>query len=227
MKIFDWSMYFDEEIVLDVRLNTLNDFVDYFVIVESKFTHKGEKRDLKFNHEKFNKFKDKIIYLIYDKVPTKVEMIKPEDNEGTKYGKYILNAAYRENSQRNFIQEGLQNAKSDDIILISDVDEIPNLSEINFNKISQKIFLFKQNMFYYKFNLHIPNFRWTGTKGCKKKDLVNPQWLRNIKDRKYSIFRLDTFFSDKKYSSAKIIEDGGWHFSNMKTAKEIEHKLKS
>ena len=227
MKIFDCFMYFDEEIVLDVRLNTLNDFVDYFVIVESKFTHKGEKRDLKFNHEKFNKFKDKIIYLIYDKVPTKVEIIKPEDNEGTKYGKYILNAAYRENSQRNFIQEGLQNAKSDDIILISDVDEIPNLSEINFNKISQKILLFKQNMFYYKFNLHIPNFRWTGTKGCKKKDLVNPQWLRNIKDRKYSIFRLDTFFSDKKYSNAKIIEDGGWHFSNIKTAKEIEHKLKS
>ena len=166
MKIFDCFMYFDEEIVLDVRLNTLNDFVDYFVIVESKFTHKGEKRDLKFNHEKFNKFKDKIIYLIYDKVPTKVEMIKPEDNEGTKYGKYILNAAYRENSQRNFIQEGLLNAKSDDIILISDVDEIPNLSEINFNKISQKILLFKQNMFYYKFNLHIPNLKWTGTKGC-------------------------------------------------------------
>jgi len=227
MKIFDCFMYFDEEIVLDVRLNTLNDFVDYFVIVESKFTHKGEKRDLKFNHEKFNKFKDKIIYLVYDKVPTKVEIVEPEDNEGTKYGKYILNAAYRENSQRNFIQEGLQNAKSDDIILISDVDEIPNLSEINFNKISHKIFLFKQNMFYYKFNLHIPNFRWTGTKGCKKKDLVNPQWLRNIKDRKYSIFRLDTFFSDKKYSNAKIIEDGGWHFSNIKTAKEIEHKLKS
>ena len=227
MKIFDCSMYFDEEIVLDVRLNTLNDFVDYFVIVESKFTHRGEKRDLKFNHEKFNKFKDKIIYLVYDKEPTKIEIVKPEDNEGEKYGKYILNAAYRENGQRNFIQEGLLNAKSNDIILISDVDEIPNLSEINFNKISKKIFLFKQNMFYYKFNLHIPNLSWTGTKGCKKKDLVNPQWLRNIKDRKYSAFRLDTFFSDKKYSSVKIIEDGGWHFSNIKTAKEIEHKLKS
>ena len=227
MKIFDCFMYFDEEIVLDVRLNTLNDFVDYFVIVESKFTHKGEKRDLKFNHEKFNKFKDKIIYLIYDKEPTKIEIVKPEDDEGKKYGKYILNAAYRENGQRNLIQEGLLNAKSNDIILISDVDEIPNLSEINFNKISKKIFLFKQNMFYYKFNLHIPNLSWTGTKGCKKKDLVNPQWLRNIKDRKYSAFRLDTFFSDTKYSSVKIIEDGGWHFSNIKTAKEIEHKLKS
>ena len=125
------------------------------------------------------------------------------------------------------IQEGLLEAKNNDIILISDVDEIPNLSEINFNKINQKIFLFKQNMFYYKFNLCIPNLKWTGTKGCKKKDLVNPQWLRNIKDRKYSAFRLDIFFSDKKYSNVKIINDGGWHFSNIKTAKEIEHKLKS
>jgi len=220
-------MYFDEETVLDVRLNTLNDFVDYFVIVESKFTHRGEKRDLKFNHEKFKKFKDKIIYLIYDKEPTQIEKVEPEDDEGKKSGKYILNAAYRENGQRNFIQEGLLNAKDNDIILISDVDEIPNLSGINFNKINQKIFLFKQNMFYYKFNLCIPNLKWTGTKGCKKKDLVNPQWLRNIKDRKYSAFRLDIFFSDKKYSNVKIINDGGWHFSNIKTAKEIEHKLKS
>ena len=227
MKIFDCSMYFDEEIVLDVRLNTLNDFVDYFVIVESKFTHRGEKRDLKFNHEKFKKFKNKIIYLIYDKEPTQIEIVKPEDNEMEKSGKYILNAAYRENGQRNLIQEGLINAKDNDIILVSDIDEIPNLSEINFSKIDQKIFLFKQNMFYYKFNLHMPNLKWTGTKGCKKKDLINPQWLRNIKDRKYSAFRLDTFFSDKKYSNVKIIEDGGWHFSNIKTAKEIEYKLKS
>ena len=220
-------MYFDEEIVLDVRLNTLNDFVDYFVIVESKFTHRGEKRDLKFNHEKFKKFKNKIIYLIYDKEPAQIEIVKPEDNEMEKSGKYILNAAYRENGQRNLIQEGLINAKDNDIILVSDIDEIPNLSEINFSKIDQKIFLFKQNMFYYKFNLHMPNLKWTGTKGCKKKDLINPQWLRNIKDRKYSAFRLDTFFSDKKYSNVKIIEDGGWHFSNIKTAKEIEYKLKS
>ena len=65
MKIFDCFMYFDEEIVLDVRLNTLDEFVDYFVIVESKFTHKGDKRDLKFNPEKIEKFKDKIIYLVW------------------------------------------------------------------------------------------------------------------------------------------------------------------
>ena len=73
----------------------------------------------------------------------------------------------------------------------------------------------------------MPNLVWTGTKGCRKKDLINPQWLRNIKDRKYSFFRFDTFFSKTKYVSIKIISDGGWHFSNIKTPKEIEHKLRS
>ena len=102
-----------------------------------------------------------------------------------------------------------------------------NLSNINFKKINEKIILFKQDMFYYKFNLWLPNLIWTGTKGCKKKDLDSPQWLRNIKDRKYSFFRIDTFFSKTKYMSVKIINNGGWHFSNIKTPKEIEHKLRS
>ena len=82
-------------------------------------------------------------------------------------------------------------------------------------------------MFYYKFNLHLPNLIWTGTKGCKKKHLISPQWLRNVKDRKYSFFRVDAFFSKKKYININILNDGGWHFSNIKTPKEIEHKLKS
>ena len=197
MKIYDCFMYFDEEIVLDLRLNTLNEYVDYFVIVESKFTHRGDERSLKFNHEKFKKFKNKIIYLIYDQQPSQIEIIKPEDNNGQKSTKYILNAAYRENGQRNYIQEGLVDAKNNDLILISDVDEIPSLFKIDFDKLNEKIILFKQDMFYYKFNLFIPNFRWTGTKGCRKKNLISPQWLRNIKDRKYSAFRLDILFSKK------------------------------
>ena len=117
--------------------------------------------------------------------------------------------------------------KKNDIILISDVDEIPNITDIDFYKIKEKIILFKQDMFYYKFNLKMPNLKWTGSKACKKKYLINPQWLRNVKDRKYSPLRIDILFSDKKYSSIKIVEDGGWHFSNIKTAKEIELKLKS
>ena len=220
-------MYFDEEIVLDVRLNTLSEFVDYFVIVESKFTHKGDQRDLKFNINKFERFKDKIIYLVFDDVPKEIEIIKNEDDDHEKSKKYIYNAIYRENGQRNYIKEGLDSADANDIILISDVDEIPNLSDVNFNKINEKIILFRQDMFYYKFNLHLPNLIWTGTKACKKRYLLNPQWLRNIKDRKYPFFRMDTLFSKTKYTSVKIFNNGGWHFTNIKTAKEIEHKLKS
>ena len=227
MKIFDCFMYFDEEVVLDVRLNTLDKYVDYFVIVESSFTHKGDNKNLMFNHNKFEKFKNKIIYLVYDKQPKGIEAINENDSENEKSIKYILNAALRENGQRNFIQNGLNKAEDNDIILISDVDEIPNLSEVNFNNISEKIIMFHQDMFYYKFDLKIPNLLWTGTKGCRKKYLLSPQWLRNVKDRKYFPFRIDILFSEKKYSSIKFISNGGWHFSNIKTAKEIEHKLKS
>ena len=227
MKIYDCFMYFDEEVVLDVRLNTLNEFVDYFVIVESIYTHKGDPRELKFNHKKFEKFKDKIIYIVDEETYPQTDEINTEDSEGEKSRKAIFNAAYRENGQRNLITRGLKKANDEDIIMISDVDEIPKLSELNFKNINEKIILFKQDMFYYKFNLWLPNLIWTGTKACKKKNLINPQWLRNIKDRKYSFFRIDTFFSKTKYTSIKVINDGGWHFSNIKTPKEIEFKLRS
>jgi beta-1,4-mannosyl-glycoprotein beta-1,4-N-acetylglucosaminyltransferase len=227
MKIYDCFMYFDEEVVVNVRLHTLNEFVDYFVIVESRFTHKGDPRELKFDHKKFQKFRDKIIYIIDDEIYPQTHEIKTEDNENDKSIKLIFNAAYRENGQRNLIAKGLKEANDEDLILISDVDEIPKLSGLNFKSIKEKIILFKQDMFYYKFNLQLPNLIWTGTKACKKKNLISPQWLRNIKDRKYSFFRIDTFFSKTKFTSIKIVSDGGWHFSNIKTPKEIEFKLRS
>jgi len=224
MKIYDCFMYFDEEVVLDLRLNALNKFIDYFVIVESIFTHKGEQRELNFNYKKFEKFKDKIIYIVYDKQPKDLLTIK---DQKTDHGGYIMNALLRENGQRNFILEGLKSAKEDDLILISDVDEIPNLENINLKEYNEKIIQFRQDMFHYKFNLKLPNFTWTGTKGCKKKNLINPQWLRNIKDKKYPFFRIDTIFSKTKYISIKFINNGGWHFSNIKSAEEIKYKLKS
>ena len=220
-------MYFDEEIVLDLRLNTLDRYVDYFVIAESIYTHKGEKRELRFNHEKFDKFKKKIIYLVYDQKPKEIEKVNDNDSEGEKSRKFILNAAYRENGQRDYISKGLHIAKDNDLVLISDVDEIPNLKNIDTTKINQEIIFFKQNMFYYKFNLKLPDIMWSGTKGCKKKNLKSPQWLRNVKDKKYSFYRIDTFFSKKKYINLIFIDNGGWHFSNIKTANEIEYKLKS
>ena len=227
MKIFDCFMYFDEEILLDLRMNILDKYVDYFVIVESTFTHKGEERKLHFNHKRFEKFENKIIYLVYDEKPKDIKEILENDIEPDISNKFIINALLRENGQRNFIINGLKDADDDDYILVSDVDEIPNLEEVDFSKINQKILLFRQDMFYYKFNLNLPNFSWTGTKGCKKRNFISPQWLRNIKDRKYNFLRFDTFFSKTKYMNIKIIDNGGWHFTNLKNAKEIEYKLKS
>ena len=220
-------MYFDEDVVLDIRMNELDKYIDYFVIIESTFTHSGDKRSLKFNHKKFEKFKDKIIYKVFDKPPKNLENINDNDSEEVKGNKYIMNAIKRENGQRNLIEEGLYNAEKNDIILISDVDEIPNLSKIDFSKVNEKILMFRQDMFYYKFNLKLPGMVWTGTKGCRKKNLLSPQWLRNVKDRNYPLWRIDTIFSKQKYSNIHFIENGGWHFSYLKTAKDIEKKLKS
>ena len=220
-------MYFDEEVVLDLRLNTLDKYVDYFVIAESSFTHKGDRRKLVFDHKKFEKFKDKIIYLTFNKEPAGIEIINKDDDDDEKSRKYILNAAKRENGQRDYVINGLHNASPEDFILISDVDEIPNLENIKLKNLKEKIFMFQQDMFYYKFNLKLPDMVWSGTKGCRKKDLLSPQWLRNVKDKKYPLFRLDILFSKTKYNSVKFIKDGGWHFSNIKSPEEIEHKLKS
>ena len=227
MRIFDCFMYFDEEVILDLRLNILNNYVDYFVIVESTYTHKGEKRKLKFDHQKFKKFEKKIIYLTYDLEPKNIEKVFVEDNEDVKSKKYISNANLRENAQRNYISMGIEKADDDDIIIISDVDEIPNLEQINFNKISSKITMFRQDMFYYKFNLKLPNYVWVGSKACKKKYLKTPQWLRNIKDKRFPFYRFDILFSKTKFTDIKFIDNGGWHFTNIKTAADIEYKLKS
>ena len=82
-------------------------------------------------------------------------------------------------------------------------------------------------MCYYKFNLAVPNYKWFGTRACLKKNLKNPQWLRNIKARKYPIFRLDILFNEKKFNDIKLIKKGGWHFTNLKSPEEIHHKYKS
>ena len=227
MNIFDCFMYFDEEQILELRLNVLDEKVDFFVIVESIYNHRGDKRDLLFDKNKFLKFSKKIIYLVSEEIPNNVELINENDDKKEKDRKYIMNAVYRENAQRNLISKGIKNANKDDLIMISDVDEIPKLDSLDLKDIKNEIFIFKQHMFHYKYNLVLPNFKWTGTKAIKKKNLISPQWLRNIKDKKYPFYRIDTIFSKKKYTNLKIINDGGWHFTNIKTPKMIRDKFKS
>ena len=227
MRIFDCFMFYDEEVILDIRLNSLKNSVDCFVIVESKFYHNGKKRDLKFDINKYPKFKDKIIYIVQDEEPLNLETVKREDDEGIKSYKFIFNAHKRENFQRNLISKGLDKANEDDLIMISDVDEIPNLKDLNVARVNNKIVIFEQNIFYYKLNRYLEGFTWHGTKACKKKNLKSPQWVRNVKNKKFGFWRLDTFFSENKYINKIFIKDGGWHFSNLKNPEDIENKLKS
>ena len=227
MKIIDCFMYFNEDLVLDVRLNELNPHIDKFVIVESNFTHSGEKKDFNFDIRKYQKFANKIIYLKIDQKPNNLIQINEEDSEDDIKNKQVENALILENFQRNYIYKGLENFNDDDFILISDIDEIPNLSLIDLNNHKNSIVLFKQYFFHYKFNLFLDNFYFFGSKGCIKKNLKSPQWLRNVKGKKYSIFRLDTYFSKKKYNNIKIVEKGGWHFTNVMDEEKIVYKLKS
>ena len=227
MKIFDCFMYFDEDLVLELRLNYLSKFVDHFVIVESKFNHKGEERELKFDLRNFKEFQNKITYINLDKNPHDIDKINKSDSEVEKSHKYIFNSAKRENFQRNQILIGLNNAAADDWVIVSDIDEIPNLNNVNFKELKNKLLFFKQDMMYYKFNLKYDNFIWVGSKACKKKNLVSPQWLRNIKDKNYPWWRLDTYFSKLKFRDIKFIEEGGWHFSYIKSPNLIEKKLRS
>ena len=92
MKIFDCFMFYDEEMILDFRLNYLSDYVDKFVIVESTYTHSGKKRDLMFDLKKYSKFKDKISYVVLDKEPIDLFKIDGKENFDEKNSKYILNA---------------------------------------------------------------------------------------------------------------------------------------
>ena len=211
--------------MLEVRFNILNKHVDKFVIAESKYSHSGEKKSLNFNINKFSEFKKKIIYLAIDNEPKDIiyqtknnTLLENEDDKRT-------NSVKRITYQRNRLMDCLTDAKGDDYILYSDNDEIPDLENFNFETNQSKILIFKQKLFYYKFNLFFDRINWYGTKGCKKKDLLSISWLRNIKTKKYPIYRLDTIFSKNKYKNVKIIENGGWHFTQLKTPKDIEIKL--
>ena len=227
MKIIDCFMFFDEEMLLELRLNTLDKFVDKFIIIESTYTHSGKEKKLIFDINKYPKFKEKIDYIIVRDLPHGIEQIGKDDSNLEITNKEIMNALRRENFQRNTIKQGLINANDNDWIIISDLDEIPDLSNINFNSINKKIIFFKQKVFYYKLNLELKTLRWIGSKACKKKYLKSPQWLRNVKDKIYPKWRLDIIFSEKRYNSVFFLENGGWHFSFVKKPEDIEKKLKS
>ena len=218
-------MFYDEEMLLDLRLNIMDKFVDKFVITEATYMHSGKSKKLTFDINKFSKFKDKIIYNTVDKIPPNLETINQDDNNEIRGEKLINNSVKRENYQREACKKYISNIEDNDIILINDIDEIPDLNKVNFNNINKKLIIFKQKTYYYKFNLQYENLIWHGSRACRKKFFISPQWLRNIKHKKYPFWRFDIFFSKKKYNNIHYIEDGGWHFTNIKTPEDLERKF--
>ena len=219
MKIIDCTTYYSEDLMLDVRFNILNQYVDKFIITESKFSHSGAKKSLNFNIDNFPKFKDKIQYLVIENEPDGINT--SSSSSSTKR----MNSLLRIEQSYNFMMNAIKDASDNDLICLSDNDEIPNFNSNHFKNSQNDIYIFKQLFFYYKFNLFYDLMPWYGTKACKKKKLLSFSWLRNLKNKKYPFWRLDTLFSNSKQTNLKIVDDGGWHFTNLKTAEEIYTKL--
>ena len=209
MAIYDCFQYFNEDHIAEIRFNILNEFVDKFVIVESTVDHQGKNKKLHFDINKYSKFKNKIDYIVVDDTPNKIK--KPHEG-----GESLV-----EQHQRNSLMKVINKANDEDLIILSDVDEIPDLKKLNlFNKKNYAVF--SQRMFMYKINfLNLDENNWHGSKICLKKNLKSPQWLRNLKFKKYPFWRID------KTRNLQIIEDGGWHFAYLQKPENILNKIKS
>ena len=209
MKIFDCFQYFNEEHIADLRFNILDQFVDSFVIVESTVNHQGKPKKLHFDINKYGKFKNKINYIVVDDTPENIK----KAHEG---GESLV-----EQHQRNSIMKGLKKCGDNDLVILSDVDEIPDLNKLSeFDK--NKYAVFSQKMFMYKLNLlNLKESNWHGSKVCLKKNFKSPQWLRNLKFKKYPFWRID------KIRNLQIIKNGGWHFAYLQSPENISKKIKS
>ena len=223
MKIFDCTNYFNEDMMYGLRLEILDKYVDKFVVAEARYSHSGEPKKLNFDINRYPNFKDRIIYIVVDNEPadlTDLNNLSYNQAQGMKR----MNSLKRIRQQYDALSEGINDASKDDLIILSDCDEIPNLKNLEKLNPSQ-IIVFKQLLFYYKFDLHHDAMTWHGSKGCLKKNLKTFNWLRNIKNKKYNFWRVDTYFSQNRYINLKIVENGGWHFTNIKSPKDIVMKL--
>ena len=208
MAIYDCFQYFNEDHMVDLRLNILNEYVDFFVISESTKTHQGNNKKLNFKINNFSKFKNKIKYIVADYK----EDIGFKNHAG---GESLI-----EQHQRNSLIEGIKDAHLNDIIILSDSDEIPDLTKLNQIKASSKFIAFSQMMFMYKLNLkNLDENNWIGSKITLKKNISSMQALRDLKFKKYPFWRVD-----KK--NLQIIQ-GGWHFSFLQTPRDIKKKIQS
>ena len=167
---------------------------------------------MNFDFKKFKKYESKIKYLVIEDLPKEVK----------KFKKHWHPAHARDQYQRNALARGISEFDPNDLIMISDLDEIPNPLKISSFNEKDKYACFVQGNYLLRFNLlNTTEPKWYGTRMCRKKDLKSPQWLREIKTKKIPFYK----FYKPKFD--KFIFDGGWHFSSVKNAEGIFKKLNS
>jgi len=190
--IYDCFTFFNELELLEIRLNELNPYVDKFLIVESTYTFAGRSKKLNFDNSLFSDFVNKIIYIVVEDMP----------NNG--------NAWHNEFYQRNQIMRGLGTCEESDIIIISDLDEIPNLKFSLERLYDGKRYGFNQLFYYYYLNMKNTAENWIGSKCLSFSDLqkTTPQEVR--------MGGVDS-----------LVKDGGWHFSYMGGIERIKYKLEN
>ncbi len=208
MAIYDCFQYFDEDHMVDLRLNILDKYVDYFVISESTKTHQGKEKKINFNINNFPKFKNKI------------KLIIAEYNKNINFENHTGGESPIEQHQRNSLIKGIELAEPEDLIILSDSDEIPDLTKIQEIKKNKRYIAFSQSMFMYKLNLqNLDESNWIGSKITKKKNITTMQNLRDLKFKNYPFWRLDK-------RNLQIIK-GGWHFSYLQNSQQILKKIRS
>ena len=210
MKIFDCFRYCGEDLLLNLRLKTLYNKVDKFIIIEGNKYYNGEEKKQLFNINNFKEFKKKIDFYFIDNFPN--YDFKNNEKSHWLYDDFHINK----------IELGLNNLSDDDYVLISDLDEIPKLDSKEFLKYDSTVFL--QNMYYYKFNVQLYkglkwNNKWPGTKGCKFKYFKSARQVREFRVRNIPWWRFD------RKIKRHIKQDGGWHFSYLMNEEQIKLKL--
>lgn len=215
--VYDCFVFYDELDLLEIRLNVLNDAVDKFVILESKKTFRGIDKPLFYveNKERFARFASKIIHVVLEDFP-KINWRKLRP----------FSSWDREDYQRNALSKALKNCKPDDVILLSDVDEIPRPEKVTEHLRTPGIKTFYQELYYYYLNnlayehpepnqLYKDYIPWHGT-------VMAP----------YSYFKKNTPHKMRTYRSLKgrehvMVMDGGWHFSFIGGTQMILKKMKA
>lgn len=205
VKIIDCFIFYNEIELLKARLEELYNIVDYFVIVEGTLTFTGNKKTMYFNSNinLFHKYKDKIIYVEVDDFPL------------------TNNPWIREYHQRNSISRGIEklNLNNDDIIIISDSDEIPSNNLITMIK-NNKINIENNMLYSIEMKLYYYTLEWTADRKWYHPKIIN-YFTYLIKP-----FPEDIRFSRINYSST-IIRNGGWHISYYGDINFIINKLNS